>query len=71
MNKDPNGPKPQQDRRTYVGEMELALDMARARNGDRNPDRFAQVDGWLEYGLRVAIARRGHSAIPPRPKRMI
>ena len=57
------------DRRTYMEEMALALNKAYAANHDRNPNRKAEVDGWLLYGLEVAIARRGHLPIPKRPAR--
>jgi hypothetical protein len=56
-------------RRSWVGELEHAISMARSANHDRNPNRQAEVDGWLAWGLDVAIARRGHSPIPPRPVR--
>ena len=54
-------------RRSWIGELEHALSMARASNHDRNPNRQAEVDGWLDWGLKVAIARRGHDPIPLRP----
>ena len=59
------------DRRSYVEEMALAIGKALAANHDRNPNRMAQVNGWLNYGHEVAIARRGRNKnkypIPPRP----
>lgn len=55
--------------RTYASEMELALDMARTANHDRNPNRAAEVNGWLDYGLAVGRARRSHAPMPPRPER--
>ena len=55
------------DRRTYVGEMAMAIQRAMSANHDRNPNRCAQVNGWLEYGFAVEIARRGHEPIPARP----
>ncbi len=54
-------------KRTYVGEMEWALAQVDARNGDRNPNRAAQVTAAVEYGLAVAIARRSREPMPPRP----
>lgn len=56
------------DRRTYVGELEHALQMANSAHHDRNPNRYAQVQGWIDYGLAVAISRRSKSLIPERPK---
>lgn len=55
------------NQRTWVGELEHAISMARSANNDRNPNRQAEVDGWLGWGLAVAIARRSHAPIPPRP----
>ena len=55
------------DRRSYAEEMALAIDKAICANNDRNPNRQAEVDGWLRYGLSVAIARRGSEPIPERP----
>lgn len=59
--------KPKRDRRSYAEEMALALNKAYCANHDRNPNRMAEVTGWLQYGLSVAIARRGHEPIPARP----
>lgn len=59
--------KPKQDRRSYAEEMALALNRAYSANHDRNPNRMAEVTGWLLYGLSVAIARRGREPIPARP----
>lgn len=59
---------PSTDRRSYAEEMALALNRAYSANHDRNPNRMAEVTGWLQYGLSVAIARRGHEPIPPRPE---
>ena len=56
-----------QHRRSYAEEMALAIDKAMSANHDRNPNRYAEVNGWLQYGQSVAIARRGHEPIPPRP----
>ena len=56
-------------KRTYVGELELAIDKALVANHDRNPNRYAEVNGWLSYGLSVAIARRGKEPLPERPER--
>lgn len=56
------------ERRTYVGEMEWALEMINSRNQDRNPNRFVQVDAATKYGLQVAICRRSHEPLPERPK---
>lgn len=58
---------PKKDRRSYAEEMALALNKAYSANHDRNPNSMAEVTGWLQYGLSVAIARRGHEPIPPRP----
>jgi len=58
---------PKKDRRSYVEEMAFALDKVYSANHDRNPNRAAEVTGWLMYGLSVSIARRGHEPIPPRP----
>lgn len=55
------------DRRSYVGEMELALEKISTANSDCNPNRQAQLRGWTEYGLAVAIARRSKGSIPDRP----
>lgn len=55
------------DKRTYVGEMEWALNEAYGANSDRNPNRQAQITAALQYGLAVAIARRSKEPIPPRP----
>jgi hypothetical protein len=54
-------------KRTYVGEMEWALQQVNARNGDRNPNRQAQVSAAVEYGLKVGVARRGRMPLPERP----
>ncbi len=54
-------------KRTYVGELEWALEQILMANSDRNPNRSAQVDAALQYGLAVAINRRGHEPLPPRP----
>ena len=55
------------DRRSYAEEMALALNQVYVANSDRNPNRQAQINGWLMYGLAVSIARRGHEPIPERP----
>lgn len=54
-------------RRTYVGEMEWALGQIRSAFHDRNPNRQAQVDTAVNYGLAVAIARRSKEPLPERP----
>jgi hypothetical protein len=36
-------------------------------NNDRNPNRFAEVNRWLEWAHSVEIARRSREPIPPRP----
>lgn len=54
-------------KRSYVEEMAHALSQAYAANHDRNPNRFAEVTGWLQWGLAVSIARRSHDPIPLRP----
>jgi hypothetical protein len=56
------------ERRTYCGEMEHALNQACNANHDRNPNRYAQVNGWLNYGIAVAIARRSKEPLPDRPQ---
>jgi hypothetical protein len=53
--------------RTYVGELEWALEQILSANSDRNPNRQAQLDAAVKYGLSVAIARRSGESIPPRP----
>ena len=53
--------------RTYVGEMEWALNQAYVQNHDRNPNRAAKVTAALQYGLAVCIARRSHDSLPDRP----
>lgn len=60
-------PAPARDRRTYVGELEWALEQANVVNHDQNPNRAAQLGAALKYGLAVAIARRSKEPIPPRP----
>lgn len=56
------------DKRTYVGEMEWALNEAYAvGSNDRNPHRQAQLMAALQYGLAVGIARRSKEPMPPRP----
>ena len=55
-------------RKSYVEEMAHAISMAMMANHDRNPNRAAEVNGWLNWGHQVAIARRGHEPIPERPK---
>lgn len=55
------------DKRSYAEEMALAISKAMSANHDRNPNRQAEVEGWLKYGHAVAIARRGHEPIPERP----
>jgi len=55
--------------RTYVGEMELALEEANMANNDRNPNQHAQVYGWLEYALDVVIAKRSREKMPERPNK--
>jgi hypothetical protein len=57
------------ERRTYCGEMEHALQQANIANHDRNPNRCAQVNGWLSYGIAVAIARRSKEPLPDRPQK--
>ena len=54
-------------KKTYIGEMEWALQEINCRNHDQNPSRFAQVNKATQYGLEVAIARRSKDPIPPRP----
>lgn len=54
-------------RRSYAEEMAWAINQAYCANSDRNPNRNAQVTGFLLYGNEVAIARRGHEPIPQRP----
>lgn len=56
------------DKRSYASEMELALDMAKTANHDKNPNREAEVNGWLNYGLAIALARRSHAPMPQRPE---
>ena len=56
-------------RRSYAEEMAHAISRAISANHDRNPNRAAEVNGWLQWGHDVAIARRGHEPIPPRPTR--
>ncbi len=55
------------DRRTYIGELEHAIGQISIANHDRNPNRQAQIQGWLQYANEVSICRRGHEPIPPRP----
>ncbi len=55
------------DRRSYAEEMALAINRAMGAMHDRNPNRQAEVMGWLNWGHSVAIARRGHEPIPARP----
>lgn len=54
-------------KRTYIGEMEWALEQINSANHDRNPHRMAQLAAATNYGLAVAIARRSKLPIPPRP----
>ena len=54
-------------KRTYVGEMEWALEQINSANHDRNPNRQAQLQAAIKYGLAVAVARRGYESIPERP----
>lgn len=56
-----------QKRRTYVGELEWALQQVNSRFHDRNPNRQAQVSAALRYGLEVASCRRGGEPMPERP----
>lgn len=58
-----------QDKRTYVGELEWALEQINLAHHDRNANRAAQIDGMVKYGLEVARARRSKEPMPPRPKR--
>lgn len=59
------------DRRSYAEEMAFAINKALVALNDRNPNRAAELSGWLNYGNEVAIARRGRNKkkypIPPRP----
>lgn len=41
-------------KRTYVGEMEWALQEINTRNHDRNPNRIVQVTAAVQYGIQVA-----------------
>lgn len=59
--------KTKNDRRSYAEEMAYAIEHAISAMNDRNPNRQAEVMGWLSWGHEVAIARRGHEPIPPRP----
>lgn len=61
--------KTRKPKRSYVEEMAHALNQALCANHDRNPNRCAEVNGWLYWGLEVAIARRSHLPLPPRPER--
>lgn len=54
-------------RRSYVGELELAIQRICCANHDKNPNRYTQIAGWTKYGLSVAIARRSGEPIPERP----
>lgn len=54
-------------KRTYVGEMAWALEAINSAHHDRNPNRAAQIDMAVKYGLAVAIARRSKDPIPHRP----
>lgn len=54
-------------KRTYVGELEWALGQVNCAHNDRNPNRAAQIDAAVRYGLAVAIARRSKEPIPERP----
>ena len=56
-------------KRSYVGEMAWAIEKARGSNHDRNPNRQAQVDGYLDYGFNVELARRDHRPLPARPEK--
>lgn len=51
-------------KRTYVGEMEWALNQINLANHDQNPNRQAQISESLKYGLAVAIARRSKEKLP-------
>lgn len=55
-------------KRTYVGELEFALNSIRSSFHDRNPNRQAMVDAALAYANAVSIARRSRLPLPPRPK---
>lgn len=57
----------EKDRRTYVGELEWALQQIGCAHSDRNPNRAAQIQAFVDYGLAVARAKRGREPIPPRP----
>ncbi len=54
-------------RRTYVGEMEWALQEINIRNHDRNNNRQAHVQAATRYGIAVANARRSRAPLPERP----
>lgn len=55
------------EKRTYIGEMEWALQQIHSEDHDRNPNRYARCHAAAMYGLAVAIARRSKEPIPPRP----
>lgn len=55
------------EKRTFVGEMEWALNQINAAQSDRNPHRAAQLRVAVDYGLAVAIARRSKDKLPERP----
>jgi hypothetical protein len=55
-------------KRTYVGELEWAIDQIRRVFSDRNPNREAQVQAALAYAQEVSSARTGSERIPERPR---
>ncbi len=54
-------------KRSYVGEMEWALDEINVAHNDRNPNRAAQINAAVKFGLAVAVARRNKEPLPLRP----
>lgn len=63
-----DSPTPRKPRPSYIGELTWAIGKAICANGDRNPNRWAQMNAMLHYANDVLIARRSRSECPPRPK---
>lgn len=57
------------DRELYfVGEMEWALNQINCFNHDRNPNRQAQLQAAISYGLTIGICLRNGSKVKHAPK---
>lgn len=67
LRKRAEGDKTMAEKRTFAGEMEWALQQINSRMHDRNPNRHAQLQAAVNYGLAVALARRCRDGMPERP----